>query len=188
MIKQLRPFYTDEELQAVYSSSYDYTRWSAHIERMTLISSMIDAFALRHHLHSVADLSCGDAGLFRLGLYPWSTQICGDLVTHSALQVVGPLEQTLPELDSVDLYVCSETLEHVQDPAHILSLIRTKASHLILSTPHAEWDSGNPEHYWGWDTDGIDELLRAAGWDPQRSRLFTPASDGYYTFQIWVAS
>jgi hypothetical protein len=64
----------------------------------------------------------------------------------------------------VDVFVLSETLEHVERPAELLAAIRKKARHLLLSTPLAEFDDRNPEHYWGWDKAGIRELLDVAGW------------------------
>lgn len=187
MIKQLRPFYTTAQLGTLYAHSYDHTRWSAHEERIRHTAALVDAYAFTHNLHSVADLSCGDGAIITSGNHLWDTVDMGDLVARPGLTRVGPLETTLHCIAPVDLYLCSETIEHVQDPALVLSVIRQITKHLILTTPHAEWDDGNPEHYWGWDADGIDELLAAAGFKHRKHDLFTPISNDYYTFQIWRA-
>jgi hypothetical protein len=82
--------------------------------------------------------------------------------------------------------VCSETLEHVEDPDAVLRAIRGRSWSLLLTTPHGEADDANPEHYWGWHADDLDPMLEAAGWSDRRVELFTPASVPHYTFQIWT--
>jgi 2-polyprenyl-3-methyl-5-hydroxy-6-metoxy-1,4-benzoquinol methylase len=86
----------------------------------------------------------------------------------------------------VDLFICSETLEHLDDPVEVLKQIRQKTKYLLLSTPHARFDDNNLEHYWAWDKDGIAELLAQADFEPIQFHLLELADDYYYDYQIWV--
>ena len=82
----------------------------------------------------------------------------------------------------------SETIEHLDDPETTLSKIRTKTKALILSTPDGETGQSNPEHYWGWDMEGIRELLTSTGFSPavsSRLEFIEPAFT--YNYQIWGA-
>lgn len=92
----------------------------------------------------------------------------------------------MDSLEPVDVYICSETLEHLEDPDAVLRKIRGKSGHLVLTTPDSEATNENPEHYWSWGTGDLESMLHAAGWTGS-VELFTPDID-YYTFQIWTCS
>lgn len=183
--KQLRQFYSPTELASVYTRTYDHTRWPDHIQRVKRTASDLDIFAAEVDARTVADLSCGDGAIVGQSEHPWTSRVLGDYIT------TGPLEKGLPELEPVDMYVCSETLEHLEDPDLVLRLIREKARHLILSTPVDEISDENPEHYWGWGVGDVRAMMQAAGWTPRSVDLFKPQVETiyqYYTFQIWTCS
>jgi hypothetical protein len=186
MIKQLRPFYTPEETAELYAEPYDHARWEQHRERVGRTVELLDHFAHTLNAHTVADLSCGDGAIVCGSRHPWSAVILGDFAP--GFDHIGRIERTIHEIPTVDVFVLSETLEHVERPAELLAAIRQKARHLLLTTPHAEFDDRNPEHYWGWDKAGIQELLDGAGWRPDHFELFTPQSGNWYTYQIWTCS
>lgn len=188
MIKQLRPFYAPEELAELYAESYDHTRWEQHRERVGRTQELLDHLASKVDAHTVADLSCGDGAILRGSVHPWDRRHLGDVKPASAWWLHGPIERTLFLIPTVDVFVLSETLEHVERPAELLAAIRQKARYLLLSTPHAEFDDRNQEHYWGWDKAGIQELLDGADWRPDHFELFTPQSGNWYTYQIWTCS
>ncbi len=182
MRRQLRPFYTPDQLAAVYARPYDHTRWADHVERVGKTVEVLDGFAAATGARTVADLSCGDGAIVGTSTHPWLARHLGDFTT------TGPIEKALPALPPVDMFVCSETLEHVEDPDALLAGIAERASHLLLTTPCGEDDDDNPEHYWGWDTEDLRQILTAAGWQDCQVELFTPRSVPYYTFQIWTCS
>ncbi|GGK61393.1 hypothetical protein Sme01_03130 [Sphaerisporangium melleum] len=182
MRRQLRPFYTPDQLAQVYARPYDHTRWADHVERVARTVQVLDVFAAATGAETVADLSCGDGAIVAQSTHLWRATHLGDYTT------TGPIEQTLATLPQVDMFVCSETLEHVEDPDGLLAGIRARASHLLLTTPCGEDDDANPEHYWGWDTDDLREMLTGAGWSDCQVELFTPQSVAYYTFQIWTCT
>jgi hypothetical protein len=178
VIRQLRPFYSPEDLAQVYGTQYDHTRWPDHIERVEHTAALLKSM----DPESVADLSCGDGAVVRKAEVPGPVYL-GDY--QGDYLYSGPIEKTIEQIPAVDVFVLSETLEHVEDPAGLLSAIRNKADRLLLSTPCGEWDDQNPQHYWGWDTDGVLSLLWEAGWNVTDQELYTPSSVAYYTFQIW---
>ena len=189
MIKRLRPAYTPAELTSVYSRGYDHTLWPDHIQRVSFTIEFVREIMAERGCRTVADLSCGDGAIgFGTGV-SGDHLFLGDLVHNPKYEFFGPIEETIEQIPSVDLFILSETLEHVDDPGALLAKIRNKAETLVLTTPNGETDAGNPEHYWGWDRDGIEELLVSSGWWPDRSVLFTPnTAQVYYTYQIWAAT
>jgi len=180
--KQLRPFYSPQELTEVYSKQYDSSSWVDHQLRITYTADILRIMNPKN----VADLSCGDGLIVtQAGLIPNS--VMGDYTPGWDEQ--GRIEETIHSLrdDTVDVFLLSETLEHVEDPDALLYAIRRKAKRLLLSTPNGEDDDRNPQHYWGWDTNDIDRMLRAADWHYRVPTLFCPPP-GYYTFQIWMCA
>jgi len=187
-----------------YPDGYKHDRWPDHIERVKASADLIDRY--RGAIRSAADLSCGDGALLNMISRYLGRAIFGDLngapvsaiVSCSAESIrhlpAGILPSTLDHLtdDPVDLFVLSETIEHMDDPDALLRAIAPHARYLFLSTPLDEPAStGNAEHYWGWGQADVHEMLQANGWNPLEVQLFTPQStrhmDNAYTFQLWMA-
>ncbi|QDN64369.1 class I SAM-dependent methyltransferase [Streptomyces sp. S1D4-14] len=193
-------FYADR-----YPDGYRHDGWPDHVERVAASVDMIRQY--HNQVVSVADLSCGDGAIIRglLGMKRFRVAYLGDLNgapgtadwglrrvrTHAVPD--GLLPATLEHLDGqVDLFVLSETLEHVDDPDDLLRRIGGCARYLFLSTPLDESPrEGNPEHYWGWGQADIHGMLQASGWDPLELKLLKPVSTqhmpGAYTYQLWMA-
>lgn len=176
---RLRPAYSAPELAALYAVPHAHKRWPDHRLRVA------ETIRLARELgvpDVVADLSCGDAKIGR-ALAP-ATLILGDFAP--GYELCGPLEQTLEAIPHVGLFICSETIEHLDDPDAALTAIRAKADALVLSTPLSETTGRNREHYWGWDTEGVGEMLSAAGWEPvvQRDVHYVPPGQG----EEWIAA
>jgi hypothetical protein len=193
MRRQLRPFYSAEELARVYDHPYDHRHWSDHRDRVAFTADLLGHMRPK----SVADLSCGDGAIVRyanlgdiptfLGDYAGVPMSAASNVPGPGIDICGPIEETIHLIEPVDVFVCSETLEHIEDPDGLLRDIRAKASRLLLSTPSGESDANNPEHYWGWNTTDIDIMLKAAGWTDSAVQLRSWPPH-YYTFQIWICS
>lgn len=188
--EQEREFY-----RARYPQGYDHTVWPDHIERIRASVEFLSPWIRGRQIHTAADLSCGDGTLIELLPWPVEVRARGDLVTAPYLDVVGPLPDTLDTLEGerTDLYLCSETIEHMADPDALLARIAEVADHLFLSTPVGEPpDSGNLEHYWSWDPGDVRDMLLATGWQPMAYQRFRPVyqapGDPHpYTFQFWLA-
>lgn len=185
-IRRLRPAY--DELREIYVEQYDHTKWEDHIQRVQATLDCIHAWTVKSERRIVADLSCGDAAVAR-GVDGAACLILGDYVHNDAYALTGRIEHTLDRLGYVDLFILSETLEHIDEPITLLTKLRQHTHFLLISTPLDEQDDGNPEHYWGWDEDGIRDLLEMTGWNVRNHTTFTPqVAAVYYTYQIWGAT
>lgn len=186
----------------VYPDGYRHDRWPDHVERVKASADMIERYA--DWVHSAADLSCGDGALLNLISHRLERAVLGDLngVPVSAavscrarvLETIGAaaLPDSLTHLEPVDLFILSETLEHLDDPDDLLARLTGHARHLFLSTPLEEpADSGNREHYWSWGQGDVHTMLQAAGWEPLEVSLLVPRSTRHlpdaYTYQMWMA-
>lgn len=75
------------------------------------------------------------------------------------------------ESNSVDFVLCTETLEHVIDPAQFLSEAHRclkKSGHLVLTVPFAARWHFIPNDYWRFTPSGIEHLLSRAGFQEIR--------------------
>lgn len=186
----------------VYPEGYRHDRWPDHVERVKASADMIERYA--GQIRSAADLSCGDGALINMISRHLNWAVLGDLngVPVSAsvscraqvVETIGyaALPDSLEHLEPVDLFILSETLEHIDDPDGLLARLTDRAQYLFLSTPLEESaDSGNLEHYWSWGQADVHAMLEAAGWSPLETELLRPVSTrhmpGAYTYQLWMA-
>lgn len=182
MIKRLRSMPNAEELAIMYAEPHDaraygHGHWLRVEHTVALATWMRNDFELL----TVADLSCGNAQIVERS-HPWRQVYLGDFAPGYGIS--GPIEETIEQIPQVDLFVLSETLEHVNRPVEVLKQIRAKATYLLLSTPIGETTDDNPEHLWGWDQEGVQLLLDRAGWlrPLARTDLTLPDTTSY---QIW---
>jgi hypothetical protein len=178
--QRLREAYTREELETVYPAPHDHTKWHDHQVRVAVTVQL--AHALVGDVRSAADLSCGDGAI--LGALRIPELHLGDFAPGRRYR--GPIEETIAEIPQVDLFVCSETIEHLDDPDGVLKAIRPKTAALVLSTPVGCWQDRNPEHYWAWDRDEVEDMLVTAGFTVALyAGLDLRPGGGEYEFGIW---
>jgi hypothetical protein len=181
-MKRLRDKYSEEELKEIYAKPHNANNWHDHLIRVSTTQALVKWIALDEDVKSIADLSCGNAAIAKcisnvklyLGDYAPGYKYC------------GAIEETIHQIPHVDLFILSETLEHLDDPERVLKDIRTKTTNLVLSTPDNAGDDPNPEHYWSWDTDDIRKLLKRTGFKPfvlNKLQLV----NYLYDYQIWGA-
>lgn len=198
-----------------YPSGYLHAQWPDHVERIAATVSFATSWLEYFNIRSVADLSAGDGALVRglLTAVPYMRwAYVGDLNPGPEMSqgwnpvpgrdhvVLNPNPLTLMKgldvLDGVrsylgspvDLLVCSETLEHLDDPDAFLERATLSARSLLLTTPENETATDNPEHYWGWDSEAVSQMLHDAGWNTVDHRVFTPVTAQTYRFQMWMAT
>lgn len=180
--QRLRPAHSPGLLARLYAAPHDHTRWPDHVER---VEATI-AFARRTlgHVASGADLSCG-SGAILTGL-DVPVRHFGDLAP--GWEYTGPLEETVERIPDVDVFVCCETLEHLDDPDAVLRQIRARTRRLVVSTPVEAWDDDNPEHYWAWSRRGVEDMLTEAGFTVAAFELldFRDRGRQFYAFGLWV--
>ncbi|WP_433520136.1 hypothetical protein ACQP2T_63390 (plasmid) [Nonomuraea sp. CA-143628] len=179
--QRLRPAYTDDELAGLYRTPHDHRRWYDHHLRVD-VTIAVARWLAGDGVAAAADLSCGNGAI--LTSIPAAVKHYGDFA--AGYQHCGPIEKTIHEIPDVDLFVCSETLEHLDEPDLALGRIRERSRMLVLSTPVDAWNDSNPEHYWAWAREDVEAMLTAAGW-----RLHVYATADFrpmglpYCFGIW---
>jgi hypothetical protein len=179
--ERLRPAYSERKLLELYRLPHDSSRWRDHEVRVAATIALARGF---EGVESVADLSAGDGRIARA--VEADVTILGDFAP--GYPIAGPIEQTLLELPEVDLYICSETLEHLDDPDAVLRELRPRTRFAVISTPLEAWsDYGNPEHYWSWDRDAVEAMISAAGFELEAfCRLDLRPGWSPYCFGIWA--
>lgn len=185
---RLREAHTPEVLAQIYATPHDSSRYGRGTTmRVEMTIGFAQAVWPGVETMLVADLMCGDGKIAsNLGLTP----ILGDIAP--GYPITGPIERTLDEIDSdsLDLFVLSEALEHLDDPLSVLIKIRWKSKRLLVTTPMEAYDDlwENPEHYWAWDRAGVEDLLQRAGWIVEAfTSLDTRPLDEPYHYGMWAA-
>lgn len=182
MIERLRAF--PEDMAGLYPKPHDHRRYGlGHDLRVDLTIAVAVKFMRLHGWETAADLSCGN-GAIALSIADAPT--LGDFAHGWPIE--GPLEETIDTIEPHDVYVCSETLEHLDNPGEALAKMRGIAKGLVLSTPIECWDDDNPEHLWAWGREDVEWLLSSAGWTPEVHVQFDARVFGEtYLYGIWVA-
>jgi hypothetical protein len=179
-VVRLRPAYSPEELAGIYATPHQHSRWADHRVRVAVTAQF--AHLMTGHVQRAADLSCGDGTILRA--LDAEERFFGDYAPGFAL--TGAIDETIDQIPHVDLFVCCETLEHLDDPALTLRKVRAKTSTLVLSTPVDAFGDTNPEHYWAWSRRGVETLLSAAGFEVAvYNELDFRPSGCEYSFGVW---
>jgi len=187
--ERLREMPTSEELATMYRSPHDHRLYGdGHSLRVHATIGVAKWLAASRNARTLADLSCGNAEIARaVSLMGMAIPVLGDFAP--GFQLTGPIEETIEAIHPVDLFICSETVEHLDDPDAVLARIRTKARLLILTTPIGEGPGGNPEHIWGWSQEAVGEMLAAAGWTTLARADLQISSVGPiegYNYMVWA--
>ncbi len=110
---------------------------------------------------SIADMSCGDAYITRaLAEYSGVEPLLGDLTPGHEYQ--GELHDTVVQIPRVELFVCTNTAEHLDDPDADLALVRERCDKMLFSVAVDEWGESAGDHYWAWSREGVEEMLAGA--------------------------
>lgn len=188
-MRRLRPYPTEKELDELYVTTYDHTQWEDHKKRVThsveRLHELMTPSLVMGTLRRVADLSCGDGTIINSfkSYVPKIKLIKGDFVPNDGLDFVGRIEDTLDAIEPVDLFILTETIEHLEDPGAFLVELRKKTRWLFLTTPIGEVEGyDNPEHIWEWNVDDMKMMLNDAGFTGECELLVLP----HYTYQIWT--
>jgi hypothetical protein len=189
VIRRLRPLPPPDALRRMYPEPHDHRRFGrGHAERVAATIALGSTIPLAER-RSVADLSCGNGVIARALVTLAGELHLGDLACGERGQLVGPIEGTIEAIPNVALFVCSETIEHLDDPLQVLTAIRAKAHRLLLSTPLGCWDDDNIEHLWAWSREGVEGMLADAGWEVGAFDFLDTRTYGEpYLYGMWVAS
>lgn len=175
--RQRRGYYTDEQIEADYGHEWpavadDDPAGYAHenlanCKNRFIWQNVAVAFGEGFgKVASLADMSAGDGRVPRsLAEYSGIEPLLGDY-TPGLYPYSGTYQQTVPMLPVVELFVSTNTVEHLNDPDGDLALIRTRCEKMLLVCPIDEEDAGG-QHLWYWTRGGVEDMFTAAGFQQE---------------------
>jgi len=127
--------------------------------------------------YRLLDVGCGPKP-YESFFAPYAVSYVGvDPVDNPRAELRGPVEDLPVDDGTFDVVLCSQVLEHCDDPARAVSeLYRVTApgGRLLLSTHGVQVYHPSPVDYWRWTHAGLEKVLREnAGWASVR---VSPAS------------
>lgn len=110
----------------------------------------------------VLDVGCGPKPY-----YPFFAERAGayvgvDVVAHPDADLVGTIEDLPVEDGAFDLVLCTQVLEHCDDPARAVSELRrvlAPGGRVLASTHGVQWYHPSPVDYWRWTHEGLKRLF-----------------------------
>jgi SAM-dependent methyltransferase len=116
--------------------------------------------------YRLLDVGCGQKP-YRPFFAPFASEYVGlDFAEGPHADLVGPIEALpLPD-DSFDVVLCTQVLEHADDPVQAvreLYRVTVPGGRVLLSTHGVMVYHPNPVDYWRWTHEGLAHLFRGAG-------------------------
>ena len=113
----------------------------------------------------VLDVGCGKKPY--LPYFATAAEYIGlDVVANPYAELIGPVEALPVEDSSVDLVLCIQVLEHVDDPARAVSELHrvTRPGGRVLASTHGTQPyHPSPADHWRWTHTGLAKLFEANG-------------------------
>lgn len=136
----------------------------------------------------VLDVGCGPKPY-----YPFfagaAAYVGVDVVAHPAADLVGRVEELPLEDASFDLVLCTQVLEHCDDPARAVAELRrvvAPGGRVLASTHGVQVYHPSPEDYWRWTHAGLAKLFEDnADWE---SVEVTPGAGTALTLAMLLAT
>jgi SAM-dependent methyltransferase len=107
------------------------------------------------------------------GVKPYEPFFAGAVAEYVGVDVANPaaeLEGTVEEIpvpdESFELVLCTQTLEHAEDPARAVRELRrvvAPGGRVLASTHGVQVYHPNPDDYWRWTHAGLERLFRENG-------------------------
>jgi SAM-dependent methyltransferase len=107
------------------------------------------------------------------GIKPYEPFFAGVVAEYVGVDVANPaaeLEGTVEEIpvpdESFELVLCTQTLEHAEDPARAVRELRrvvAPGGRVLASTHGVQVYHPNPDDYWRWTHAGLERLFRENG-------------------------
>ncbi len=114
----------------------------------------------------VLDVGCGKKPYYPFFAERAREYVGVDVVAHPAADLVGPVEALPVEDASFDLVLCTQVLEHCDDPAQAVRELRrvtAPGGRVLASTHGIQWYHPSPDDHWRWTHTGLERLFRASG-------------------------
>ena len=125
----------------------------------------------------ILDVGCGVKPYYPFFAERASAYVGVDVVSNPSAELLGPVEALPVEDGSFDLVLCTQVLEHCDDPAQAVRELRrvtAPGGRVLASTHGVQVYHPSPQDLWRWTHEGLQRLFeRSATWD---SVAVSPAS------------
>jgi SAM-dependent methyltransferase len=114
----------------------------------------------------VLDVGCGPKPYYPFFAHVSSQYIGVDVVANPAAELLGPVEALPVEDASFDVVLCTQVLEHCDDPAqavHELRRVTAPGGRVLASTHGVQVYHPSPVDYWRWTHEGLRRLFEQHG-------------------------
>jgi SAM-dependent methyltransferase len=117
----------------------------------------------------ILDVGCGVKPYYPFFADVASEYVGVDVVENPAAELLGPVEALPVEDASFDVVLCTQVLEHSDDPAQAVRELRrvTRSGGRVLASTHGvQVYHPSPVDYWRWTHEGLRRLFEQnAGWE-----------------------
>jgi SAM-dependent methyltransferase len=118
--------------------------------------------------YRVLDVGCGPKPYYPFFAERASEYVGVDVVAQPAADLVGRVEELPVEDGAFDVVLCTQVLEHCDDPAQAVRELRrvtAPGGRVLASTHGVQVYHPSPQDYWRWTYAGLDRLFReGADW------------------------
>lgn len=136
--------------------------WAVREPLARWLEGEASALANRYGRYSVLDVGCGPKPYYPF-FEPYASEYVGVDVKDAAAELEGTVESIPVEDESFDVVLCTQVLEHAEDPAAGVRELRrvVKPGGRVLASTHGvQVYHPNPEDYWRWTHTGLERLFR----------------------------
>jgi SAM-dependent methyltransferase len=123
---------------------------------------------LRGSSPRLLDVGCGVKPYYPFFAGVVSEYVGVDVVENPAAELLGPVEALPVEDASFDVVLCTQVLEHCDDPAQAVRELRRvirPGGRVLASTHGVQVYHPSPADYWRWTHEGLHRLFTtSAGW------------------------
>ena len=173
--------YRERTAQRWDATKYFIHDWSVFVHHQRDHATIRIGQNIKPDPETIVDLSAGGGKIAKeIGRYFGVEPFLSDLSYKYGYAMHGPMEDVIEHIPDWDLWINTETVEHLEDPDYILRRGREKAKRMLLSTPTLEKVERQAEgHLWVWDRAGVERMCVAAGWRPVHFEQIS-------LFGIWI--
>lgn len=139
-----------------------------------------------HHLN-VLDLGCGQKPYKSFFVRP-QLYIGVDLRSKFA-DVIASAENLPFRSSCFDVVLCTQVLEHVEEPKRLLEEIKQvlRVKGLLILSTHGFWiEAHEPTDYWRWTLQGLEKLMKSADFNIVKTSSMEPTSSTFQTLLLWI--
>jgi SAM-dependent methyltransferase len=119
--------------------------------------------------YRVLDVGCGPKPYYPFFAERASDYVGVDVVENPVAELRGAVEDLPVEDGSFDLVLCTQVLEHADDPAQAVRELRrvtARGGRVLASTHGTQVYHPSPQDYWRWTHEGLRRLFEENGdWD-----------------------